>query len=100
MEEIPTHKIQFNTGGLVAIADAEDIPEGDTYNITETPAASLSGDCEYSTFVGWTTASSIADASICPSTITSYTMSTADATLYAVYSKTTGGSGAAVGMLV
>lgn len=89
-EAIPTHDIHFNTGGLVVIADAEDIQEGDTYDITETPAASLSGDCEYSTFVGWTTASSIADASICPSTVTSVTMSTSDVTLYAVYSKTTG----------
>ena len=92
-EAIPTHTIHFNTGGLVNIADATGIKEGETYNITQTPAASLTENCEYGTFVGWTTASSIADASVSPSIITSYTMSTSDVTLYAVYSKYTSGGG-------
>ena len=94
-EAIPTHTIHFNTGGLVNIADATGIKEGETYNITQTPAASLTENCEYGTFVGWTTASSIADASVSPSIITSYTMSTSDVTLHAVYSKTIGGGGPA-----
>ena len=96
-EQIPTHKISFNTGGLVVIDDATGIKEGDTYNITQTPAASLTNSCEYGTFVGWTTASSIANVSICPSIITSYTMGASDVILHAVYSKTVGGTGAAVG---
>lgn len=93
VEQIPTHTIHFNTGGLVPIADATGIREGNTYIITQDPSASLSDDCEYNTFVGWTTASSIADPSISPSIITSYTMSTSDVTLYAVYSKTEGSGG-------
>ena len=92
-EAIPTHKISFNTGGLVSIADATGIQEGAVYNITQTPAASLTPSCEYGTFVGWTTTSSIANANICPSIVTSVTMSTSDVTLNAVYSKTTGGGG-------
>lgn len=99
MEEIPSHTLSFNTGGLVTIPSVS-VLEGATYNITQTPAESLSEDCEYGTFVGWTTASSIADASVCPTIITSYTMSTSDVTLYAVYSKTTGGSGASVGATI
>lgn len=96
-EQIPTHKISFNTGGLVVIDDATGIKEGDTYNITQTPAASLTDNCEYGTFVGWTTASSIANTSVCPNLVSSVNMSTSDVTLHAVYSKTTGGGGAAVG---
>ena len=38
-EAIPTHNIIFNTGGLVTISNAT-VYEGDTYNITETPAIS------------------------------------------------------------
>lgn len=97
MEQIPTHAIHFNTGGLVSIADATGIREGDTYNLTQDPSASLTSSCEYGTFVGWTTASSIANASVCPTIVTSVTMSTTDVTLYAVYSKTVGGGGAAIG---
>ena len=91
-EPIPTHKISFNTGGLVDIADATGIQEGAAYSITQTPAASLTNSCEYGTFVGWTTANSIADASVKPTIITSYQMGNSDVTLHAVYSKTVGGS--------
>ena len=97
-EAIPTHKISFNTGGLTTIGDATGIQEGAIYNITQTPAASLTENCEYGTFVGWTTASSIANPSVKPALVSSVTMSTSDVTLYAVYSKTVGGgSAAAVG---
>ena len=91
-EAIPTHNIIFNTGGLVTISNAT-VYEGDTYNITETPAASLTEDCEYSTFVGWTTVSSIADESVRPSLVTSVEMGVSNVTLYAVYSKTEEGGG-------
>ena len=91
-EATPTHNIIFNTGGLVSIANAT-VCEGDTYNITETPAASLTEDCEYSTFVGWTTVSSIADESVRPSLVTSVEMGVSNVTLYAVYSKTEEGGG-------
>lgn len=92
MEQIPSHNIIFNTGGLVTIPSAS-VLEGATYDITEDPSASLSDDCEYNTFVGWTMASSIADPSVKPSLVTSVTMSTSDVTLYAVYSKTEGSGG-------
>ena len=97
-EEIPSHNIIFNTGGLVSIDNAS-VKEGVTYNIPNSAKTTIEGalteNCEYGTFVGWTTASSIADASVSPSIITSYTMSTSDVTLHAVYSKTVGGSGGA-----
>ena len=89
-EQIPTHKISFNTGGLVDIADATGIQEGVVYNISQTPAASLTEHCEYGTFVGWTTASSIANPSVKPTIITSYEMGNSDVTLYAVYKKIEG----------
>lgn len=91
-EAIPTHNVIFNTGGLVSIPNAS-VYEGETYAITETPAASLTVDCEYHTFVGWTTVSSIADESVRPSIVSSVEMSTSDITLYAVYSKTSDGGG-------
>ena len=81
---VQTHNIIFNTGGLVSI-DNVSVAEGATYNITEDPSSSLSTYCEYFKFVGWTTSSSIANASICPSLVTSVTMSTTDVNLYAVY---------------
>lgn len=97
-EEIPSHNIIFNTGGLVSIDNAS-VKEGVEYTVTQTPAASLTSSCEYGTFVGWTTSSSIANASVQPTLITNnkVTMSTSDINLYAVYSKTTGGTGASVG---
>ena len=91
-EATPTHNVIFNTGGLVSIPNAS-VYEGETYAITETPAASLTVDCEYHTFVGWTTVSSIADESVRPSIVSSVEMSTSDITLYAVYSKTSDGGG-------
>ena len=96
MEEIPSHNVIFNTGGLVSIANAS-VLEGATYNIPNsaktTVEGALTGSCEYGTFVGWTTSSSIANASVCPTIVTSVTMSTSNINLYAVFSKTTGGSG-------
>ena len=93
-EAIPEHNINFNTGGLVTIPSVS-VAEGVEYNVSQTPAASLSPSCEYSTFVGWTTESSIADPSAKPTLIANgkVTMSTSDINLYAVYSKTTGGGG-------
>ena len=91
-EAIPKHKIAFETGGLVAI-DAVEVQEGVTYTLIQDPSASLTENCEYKTFVGWTKVNTIADASECPETITSVQMSTSDITLYTVYSKTEGGGG-------
>lgn len=86
-EAIPTHKVSFNTGGLVDI-ESVDVQEGQTYNITQTPASSLTQECEYNTFVGWTKSSTtLNNANECPEIATSITMSTSDITLYAVYSK-------------
>ena len=90
-EVIPTHKIHFNTGGLTTIASV-DVQESETYSITEDPSSSLTQDCEFSTFVGWTKSNSI-DPSVEPELVTSVDMETSDITLYAVYSKTEGGSG-------
>ena len=92
-EDIPTHKISFNTGGLVVIADATDIQEGTSYNISQTPAGSITDICEYKTFVGWTRSSSITNPSVSPAIEgASIQMGNGDITLYAVYSKTEGGS--------
>ena len=90
-EAIPTHKIHFNTGGLTTIASV-DVQESETYSITQDPSSSLTQDCEFSTFVGWTKSNSI-DPSVEPELVTSVDMETSDITLYAVYSKTEGGSG-------
>lgn len=84
-EVIPTRQISFNTGGLVSI-DPVDVKEDVTRDITETPAASLSENCTYSTFVGWTLAESIEDETVCPDIVTSVTMGTSNITLRAVYS--------------
>ena len=92
-EIIPTHKISFNTGGLVEIADATEIQEGASYNITQTPAGSITDICEYKTFVGWTRSSSITNPSVSPAIEgASIQMGNGDITLNAVYSKTEGGS--------
>ncbi len=91
-EAIPTHNIIFNTNGVATIANAV-VAEGATYNITETPAAGLSPSCTYNTFAGWTTATTIADASVKPTTVSSVTMDNADVTLNAVYSQSSGGGG-------
>lgn len=95
-EAIPEHNIIFNTNGVASIPNAV-VKEGASYDITETPAAGLSSNCEYGTFVGWTTATSIANPSVKPELVNSVTMSTADVNLNAVYGKTEGGSGASVG---
>ena len=93
-EAIPTHKVYFNTGGLVDI-ESVDVQEGQTYNITQTPASSLTQECEYNTFVGWTKSNTIANPSSKPTTVNSIEMESSDITLYAVYSKTEGGGGSA-----
>ena len=95
-EEIPSHNIIFHTGDLVNIASVS-VKEGVEYTVSQTPAASLTSSCEYGTFVGWTTSSSITNASIQPTLITNnkVTMSSSDINLYAVYSKTTGGGSVA-----
>lgn len=91
----PTHTISFDTGGLNIIA-SQTVAEGSTYSITEEPTG-LSSSCEYGTFEGWTESSSITNASVCPTLVSNVTMSTSDITLYAVYSKTTGGGGSTNG---
>jgi hypothetical protein len=93
-EAIPTHKVYFNTGGLVDI-ESVDVQEGQTYNITQTPASSLTQECEYNTFVGWTESNTIANPSSKPTIVNSIKMGSSDITLYAVYSKTEGGGGSA-----
>lgn len=93
-EAIPTHKVYFNTGGLVDI-ESVDVQEGATYNITQTPASSLTQECEYNTFVGWTESNTIANPSSKPTIVNSIKMGSSDITLYAVYSKTEGGGGSA-----
>ena len=93
-EAIPTHKVYFNTGGLVDI-ESVDVQEGATYNITQTPASSLTQECEYNTFVGWTKSNTIANPSSKPTIVNSIEMESSDITLYAVYSKTEGGGGSA-----
>ena len=85
------HNIIFDTD-LKSIANVS-VMEGETYNITETIEAALIASCTYTKFEGWTTATSIADASVKPSLVSSVTMSTADVTLKPVFSKTTGGGG-------
>ncbi len=93
-EPIPTHQVYFNTGGLVDI-ESVDVQEGQTYNITQTPASSLTQECEYNTFVGWTKFNTIANPSSKPTIVNSIEMESSDITLYAVYSKTEGGGGSA-----
>lgn len=90
-EAIPTHQIIFNTGGLNAIAPIS-VAEGSTYNITQEPTG-LTNECEYNTFVGWTTENSISNPSTKPEIVTSVEMGNTDINLYAVYSKTEGGGG-------
>jgi uncharacterized repeat protein (TIGR02543 family) len=85
------HNINFDTD-LKSIANVSVI-EGETYNITETIEAALIASCTYTKFEGWTTVSSIADASVKPSLVSSVTMSTTDVTLKPVFSVTTGGGG-------
>ena len=93
-EAIPTHKVYFSTGGLVDI-ESVDVQEGQTYNITQTPASSLTQECEYNFFVGWTKSTTIANPSSKPTIVNSIEMESSDITLYAVYSKTEGGGGSA-----
>ena len=93
-EAIPTHDITFNTNGVVTISKVT-IAEGDTYSTLPTAEAFtgyLTENCEFGTFVGWTTESSISDASVMPSLVSSVTMESSDVPLYAVYSKTEGGT--------
>ncbi len=90
-EAIPTHQIIFNTGGLNVIAPIS-VAEGSTYNITQEPTG-LTNECEYNTFVGWTTENSISNPSTKPEIVTSVEMGNTEINLYAVYSKTEGGGG-------
>ena len=85
------HNIIFDTD-LKSIENVS-VMVGETYNITETIEAALIASCTYTKFEGWTTATSIADASVKPSLVSSVTMSTADVTLKPVFSVTTGGGG-------
>lgn len=94
MEEIPSHKINFHISGGTCATSSVDVLEGATYSTMPT-VTGLTPNCEYGTFVGWTQATSIANASTCPDLVTSVTMSTSDVDLYAVYSKTVGGGGPA-----
>ncbi len=85
------HDIIFDTD-LKSIEKVS-VMEGETYNISETIEAALIASCTYTKFEGWTTATSIADASVKPSLVSSVTMSTSDVTLKPVFSATTGGGG-------
>ena len=85
------HDIIFDTD-LKSIANVS-VTEGETYNITETIEAALIASCTYTKFEGWTTATSIADASVKPSLVSSVTMSTSDVTLKPVFSKTIASGG-------
>ena len=98
-EEIPSHDINFHINGGSISSSSVSVREGDTYS-TLPSVTGLTANCEYGTFVGWTQATSIASASICPALVTSVTMNTSDIELYAVYSKTTGGTGASVGTTI
>lgn len=89
-EEIPSHKINFNNNGGSVTPAYVSVKEGETYSALPS-VTGLTSSCEYGTFVGWTTASSITP-SVKPALVTSVTMSTSDVNLYAVYSKTEGGS--------
>ncbi len=90
------HNIIFNNGGVKTIVNAS-VREGETYNITETIENSLIASCTYKKFEGWTRSSSIANANVKPTLVTSVEMEDEDVDLYAVYSITSGsGSGAAV----
>ena len=90
------HDIIFNNGGVKTIVNAS-VREGETYNITETIENSLIASCTYKKFEGWTRSSSIANANVKPTLVTSVEMEDEDVDLYAVYSITSGsGSGAAV----
>lgn len=94
-EEIPSHNIKFNIDGGSVTPASVSVKEGETYS-TLPSVTGLTSSCEYGTFVGWKEGNSI-NPSVKPDLVTSVTMEEDDVDLYAVYSKTEGGSGASVG---
>ncbi len=90
-EEIPSHNINFNINGGSVTPAYVSVKEGETYS-TLPSVTGLTNNCEYGTFVGWTSDANISGGAK-PTMVTSVTMSTSDVTLKAVYSKTTPSAG-------
>lgn len=90
-ETIPAHNINFYTNGGTCGTSSIPVLEGVTYSNLPT-VTGLTPNCEYGTFVGWKEGNSISNPSVKPTLVTSVTMSTEEVNLYAVYSKTEGGS--------
>ena len=83
---LPTHTISFDTGGGSTVSSITAY-EGEEVDLTAITTPTTSSICNYRSFYGWSETPVALNTTTTPTVLTSYTMGTADKTLYAVYKK-------------